>query len=71
MQGPIRKIMLVQSERGGRRKGQKGHFPTVLSRQKQEMNILLVVVSRSKFNNNHSVHQQTAPHFECPIANFA
>lgn len=51
---PARKII---KERG-RRKGQKGHFTTVLSPSKSEMIILLGEVFRSKFNNNKSVHQQ-------------
>ena len=81
----------AQNRKGGRKKkgegrerrsrqGQKGHFGSVLSPRKQEMNILLPAVSISKFDNNDSVLQQTASfcmsaskegHFECPVANFA
>jgi hypothetical protein len=55
--------------------GQKGYFTVVLSSRKQEMNILLGVMSMSKFDNNKSIHQQITPfsmstgkegHFQCP-----
>jgi len=66
-------------ERKKKERGTKRTFPSILSPQKQKINILLTVVPKSKFDNNDSVHQQTTlfcmstskdGHFECPVANF-